>query len=402
MDNTATTKSTNWLFWLGFFVVIIVLALITTFAAIRGGQQLVNKNKTVIAQEDITDLPAPTPVIDLILNGQTHTVDEKTIGHLPTLTEKTLNEQKIQKNNEIAQLIQTEIDAAFEPALQNIPAFTDWYYSLTGEYSRYLTAVTGDMGDFLADKMHETIFKSANFSETINAKQQLFDTQLTQDFQESTSVLKQTLLDFLTQNALPAETPTVQVTSSKDETTNLLSVLDKHLAITSADIGKQVVAGLAGTAVGVVAVKGLGALVIKKTIAKVAGTSLFKTAGALLAKLAAKAAVKGGGAGAATVGGAAVCAPLGPGALACGAVAGIATWLLVDEAFIKLDEAINREAFEAEIRQAIIHQRDEIKRDLTTVYVNVFNERINAVSLDMSKHVENIQKTFIPADALRK
>ncbi|ALG66799.1 hypothetical protein [Beggiatoa leptomitoformis] len=389
MSNPAIFSKKNF-FWLGFFGILIVLGLFAIFASIRGSKQL--------AEQKTADKP---PLLTTIINGKTLPVSK--IGKLSPVIQSEIDTQRQQKNTALQLYIQQEIDNAFEPALQNIPRFTDWYYSLTGEYSRYLSAVTGDMGEYLADKMQETIFASAHLNSLLDTKQQLFDQHLTQQLQETSESLKQTLSNFLTQNELtPQAKNTNVIINDTEHNLNLISVLDKHLAITSVDIGKQVVSGLAGTAIGVVAVKGLGALVVKKTVAKVAGTSLFKTASVLLTKLMAKAAVKGGGAGTAAIGSAAICSPLGPVAVACGAVAGIATWLLVDEAFIQLDEALNRTAFEAEIRQAIINQREELKTALVSTYQTVFEQQLNMLGTDISQRIQQIEQKFVPAEAVRQ
>jgi len=163
------------------------------------------------------------------------------------------------------------------------------------------------------------------------------------------------------------------------ETLDLDALLTDRLAVTARDINRQLFSGLAATGTGVAVAKGLGAAVMKKTLIKVAGTKTFHFAASLLGKLAAKSAVKGSGvlAGAGT--GAALCSPTGPGAVACGAVGGLIAWLVVDKVAIELDEALNRDEFEADIHSAIDAQQAVLKEQLLMVYGRLLPGKLEAL-----------------------
>ncbi|WP_167623612.1 hypothetical protein [Paracoccus sp. AK26] len=100
-----------------------------------------------------------------------------------------------------------------------------------------------------------------------------------------------------------------------------------------------------------------GSKLIAKTVAK-------KASSQLAAKVAAKGAVKSGsvltGAGA----GATVCSFAGPAAVACGAGGALVAWIAVDAAVINIDELLNRDEFDADLRAMVDTERQRVKDTL--------------------------------------
>jgi len=60
----------------------------------------------------------------------------------------------------------------------------------------------------------------------------------------------------------------------------------------------------------------------------------------------------------------AVCAPGGPLALACAAVAGVVTWLGVDMALMAIDEALFRQSLRADLLEDLQAQRQHLRDEL--------------------------------------
>lgn len=58
---------------------------------------------------------------------------------------------------------------------------------------------------------------------------------------------------------------------------------------------------------------------------------------------------------------------------------GLIAWLLVDKAAIELDEALNRDEFEADIHAAIDAQQSALEAQLRQVYGRLLPGRLEAV-----------------------
>ena len=92
-------------------------------------------------------------------------------------------------------------------------------------------------------------------------------------------------------------------------------------------------------------------------LATVSSVIAAKLAAKIGVKAAAKGVAKGGGVLAGAGGGALACSWSGPGAIACGAIGGIAAWLITDAIVVNIDEYFNRDDFEVELRVLIDEDR---------------------------------------------
>ncbi len=142
-------------------------------------------------------------------------------------------------------------------------------------------------------------------------------------------------------------------------------------------------------------------LVAKNELKKVARTYKMGQAGVtiiltktimtkLLAKSGVKVVAKGGSflAGGAT--GLAVCAPSGPWAIACGAVAGTLTWVGVDFAVSKTDEILTREAFEAKLRHEIDRNKEALKSSMKKSYLEGINQVFSNIDSEIKRPIDRI------------
>lgn len=209
------------------------------------------------------------------------------------------------------------INAAFEPVYRAVPAFTDRHYSLLGEYTELAVAAAGqfevDIESRLAAGLSERI---ENVAREVD---EIFLNEYRRSLQEG-----------------------VEVAGDSLDLGHALGVVLTD-AIQRAAVTKPVAAG-AGVA-GFTGAKFLG-----KALAENIGSKIA-------AKVAAKGAIKGGSvlAGAGT--GTAICAPAGPATLVCGVIGAAATWIAADMVMIRLDEAMNRDEFVAQLREAIDEQK---------------------------------------------
>ncbi|WP_457675030.1 hypothetical protein [Thiolapillus sp.] len=344
-------------FWLGFFLVILVLALVAVLALLKGGRQLAEQQLSQVA-------PPVQKLLYLVLDGRYHVVPEDARLALSLALQEQLGLMQEDQQQWLEARIDSAVDAAFAPVHDRVGDFADWYYSLTGEYLRYAHAIGGDMGEYLREKLETMVFVPAALETNLDNLFDSLNTDIAGQLQQAEGRLTGNLELLFRDYARPlgAGEPLL------GDTLDLDALLAGSLAISRKDINRQLVSALAATGTGVAVAKGLGAVVVKKTLGKVAATKSFHLAASLLGKLAAKSAVKGGGvlAGAGT--GAALCSPTGPGAVVCGAVGGLIAWLVVDKVAIELDEALNREGFEADIHAAIDAQQTRLKQQLLEVY----------------------------------
>jgi hypothetical protein len=87
---------------------------------------------------------------------------------------------------------------------------------------------------------------------------------------------------------------------------------------------------------------------------------------------------------------AAVCAPGGPLALACAAVASAVTWLGVDMAMIAIDEALFRKKMRNELVEELQGQRQQLREELRS--------QLEQAAADFRSQTEQrIDKIFVPA-----
>ena len=363
MPTPRTKPSPSFMLWTGFFLVLITLAILTTYATLKGNQQLV-----ALQAETTPTVPAPKNLMQLIIAGQPYYLEPETASVLSVQFAQKLEQQQATALAQFNQQLDSKLDDAFRPALNRIPYFANWYYSLQGEYTRLASALVGNMGEYLSNQLQEQVFSE-------------LDTRLEQSFQqlnqEASTLLKQNFTQLLQDmqhliqqqgGGMPLANQTVTITQVTD-----FDALLGQVDLSQHTLGRQVASGLSavGAFAAVTMGKGLGSAVVKQSLAKTVGTKSFQLAAALMTKTAVKTAAKSGGALEAGAVGIAICSPSGPIALLCGSGAAVITWLAVDKVFLEADEALNREAFENDIKTTLLEQREMVKQQLKTAYQQV-------------------------------
>ena len=323
--------------WIGFFSTVILLALVSSFALINLGKQFAG-----------TEIPEHS-LLRVIIDGKTYHVPEDARAEVVAATTRIIQEQHAQISQGINRQIDHLLVEVFAPVHKKIPEFADWYYSLTGEYLLYASAIGGNTAGFLQEQLLQRVFRPARLEQSIDELPASVNSSLRQLLAESRQAVIGQLQSVAAALSIQ-EQPEVADVSAQLDLDPLLNIepdLNQKL------INRQLISVLAATGMGVTVGKGLGALMVKKTLTKITAGKSFLAASGLLAKLAGKSALKSGGSLGAAATGMVLCSPTGPGALLCGAVAGLAAWIAVDAAVINLDEMLNREAFEAESQHGL-------------------------------------------------
>jgi hypothetical protein len=221
--------------------------------------------------------------------------------------------------------IQPLLDIAFQPVYDRIKNYTNFHYSIRGEYTELVGAAVGTLEDDLERRLF------AGLSDRLNSVSSEMDKRFLQNYER---VLDERIK--MASDSVDLGDATLRATQD---------------AVQRVQVTAPVVA--ATTVAGAVSIKVISKAVAKKIVTKVA------------AKAAGKGLMKGGTALTGAGAGALVCAPAGPFAAVCGVGGAVVVWLTVDAVVIQLDEMLNREEFEQNLRDAIDDEKDRVRLVLT-------------------------------------
>lgn len=381
------SRAGRW-FWGGFFGVLLVLLAVSLLALLRGGSGWVQER---LAEGALP--PVLTEVVRVTLTpGESVYLDAQTLLKARVQVLTVLDERVEETRKGLAASVDAGLGPIFAAAEGQIPAFADWYFSLTGEYTRLAAAAFGDLADLLAERLDELVFGPAGTEQALDALTERLGAEAVSGVQDGAREVQGLLQRLARSQALPAEALAVTADWAPGE--RLGTELLPFAAISPEDIARHGAAASAGVAAGVAVGGKLGGAAVAKAATSLAAKPSAGAAAALLAKLGVKSAAKAGGAlGAAGSGaalGAVICtgtvagAPLSPAcALIGGAVSGVAAWLLVDKAVVEADEYLHRETFEAALREALAEQRAALTDELTGRYAEGAAAVLRALRSDL-------------------
>lgn len=244
------------------------------------------------------------------------------------------------------EMLRSTVEAGFDGVRSNVPTFLDWYYSLGAEYLRTANLLVGSGVSYLDEQLQRQLAAGDPLAPLNTAIAGLSGNRVLADAHERARAA--IFADCAP--ALPRDD--VAIVTVEERSATFLA----H-DLSAAAIGMETrlaAAGLsgvtAGALVGVVMAK-VGAKLVAKGIFTAAAEALVKIAGSKVISLGSGVLI---GAGTGAAGGTVVPgAGTTAGAIVGGLVGGIAVMLGVDFTLLKLDEAVSREAFDAEIMAAI-------------------------------------------------
>lgn len=337
-------EDNSFIFWSFFFITIILMGIF--YFIIMNKIETINKNKRIAFSE----------------NGRIAVSEE-----LVKRFEKTLpkNYKYIDKNiavnakNNIYDIIDEEIDGVFEPVYDQIPKFSDFHYSLSGEYTEIITALSGRISEsvqtYLFDRIRFENKLRYGINNIIKKSSEVFSKAIDSTYDDIREELDLDSEEFF--------------------------LLSRLVEISTDDMKKRftnyIIDGIRAGGV----VNGAGAGFVGALIAKKVGT---KVAAKISAKIATKLGIKiAGGAGAATTG-AAIGSFLGPAGTAIGGVVGgVAGWLITDKIIIEIDQFINEEDFKNELKQLVTQQKQKMKDTFKDLYGNYLDITADNMKNDM-------------------
>ena len=285
---------------------------------------------------------------------------------------KELNIISIEK---IQEKINISIDKAFEPLYPQIENFSEFHFSITGEYTELFTALFGEIDNILK----EQLFEPVNFDELLNNELENINNETLKIIKIEFKEMKNTM-----QNDMNLEDE--EITFLLEE---ILEISQEDMKYRMKDYTNNAFKGM-GLGIGT----GTG-IMITKVISKQIATTISK-------KIATKAAIKGGTKIASVAAGAALGATegllCGPAAWLCspaGAiVGGTIGWFASDKIVIEIDEYYHKEDFQQEIQNLIDTQKQATKNTLIKIYTNSMNqitsENQNSLSDMKNKMIKDI------------
>jgi len=257
--------------------------------------------------------------------------------------------------------IDKQVERLFAPVYQQIPKYTDFHYSLTGEYLEVGDALSGN----LAKSIKEKLFDSVNFDN--NYQNILTNIQMDAHTKVLTSV---TNINEASQKQLKLSNDEMKIFNQVSTVT-----IDDSMRRFN-DITHNILK---------IGALGAGAKFTTIVIAKVMGKKIAAT---ILAKVAVKSSAKalGIGGGAATGAAAGSIIP-GVGTAVGGIIGGLVAWFAVDKVIIEIDEVLHREEFEKELKMLISKQKALMKQEIKNNYAQL----LQLFSNDLQKNYQKLK-----------
>jgi hypothetical protein len=239
-------------------------------------------------------------------------------------------------------LVEGQIDRAFGQMESNVDGYLDWYYSLTGEYTRLAKLMTGDIEKYMEEKLVEKLKQQealqsvfAGLEVALAASQKAVDDVYQEDFRKILAENRLQVPEFGSRNIPGIASAQIRALPTHPDV----------IAMRSRVVGGAAAAGISAAIVG-----------------KIVSKAIFKAAAKTLSKVAMSKAA--GTAGGAVIGAAIGSVVPGIGTLIGAAAGGIIAGVIVDKGLLKLEEAISREDFKKEILGSIRESRDKFKSEL--------------------------------------
>lgn len=300
---------------------------------------------------------ADNRLFSVLINDQELMLDGATLREFNADLVRLTEQQRRQAEVALLRWGDQWLDQSFELAMDGVPDYMDWYYSMPGSYARLYHAVAGDLDAFMGERLSQHLLEQSGLQQRLET----FDEQLSARWQELAATQQRVVRQQLTglyahrqekpERALTASVPTLDIDRA----------LHQGFAASASDMRRWELSTQASVLAGAGT---LGLLLRRSLIPRLMNLAAVQSArravagfAARLAPRAAMAISAGGTAAVAT-------APSGPGALVAGSVAFLTaagTLVITDFALLKGEEALLRERKETEIRTELLATREAFR-----------------------------------------
>lgn len=321
---------------------------------------------------------APTAAMEVHFEGRQHRLHPLDGLRLEQRLHAHLEHHQQATEIRVREAIDQHLHAYFTTAHARIPEFADWYYSLSGEYTRLSWAILARTGLAEPEAMAATLDARLFGAEAPEAWLDQLHTSLAGLIAAEHREMHQSW-NLSTRQWLQQRREHGSTAPADSVTVDLEAFAVRMIGHESPELILRMTGAGSGAAIGG------GALLTRQLMRQAGQRSTAAAAG------------RAGGRVASRAGGASLgllaCAPTGPVALGCAAAAGLGTWLLADWTLLRLDEHLNRDELEAMLAETLHELEATIGDHLHSRYENAMLTRQTLLRAD-------IERTFVPARRL--
>jgi len=245
------------------------------------------------------------------------------------------------KINASKAILEDKINQSFIQIEYSVDNYLDWYYSLSGEYTRLAKLMTGEIESYMEEKLVEKLKQEQALKPLLAGLEVALanHSAITDEYQQDVKKI-------MANNRI--QVPEFGSDGIPGAASDRMLVLPTHFDLVS--MRSRVVGGAAAA--------GIGAAIVGKIVSK----GIFKAAGKALSKVAISKAA--GTAGGSAIGAAIGSVVPGAGTIIGGVIGGALAGVLVDKVLLKLEEEISRNDFKKDIVESIRDSRDKLKSEL--------------------------------------
>ncbi len=326
-------------FWWGFWVTILVLAIVYIGANLKRNALLIDANGEVsLTQEGALKFQQVLPEF---------------LGKQATLLD--VSQQQIHA------IIDRHVSIALAPVYAQVSTYADFHYSVIGEYTELSAALLSE----LPSTLQKTLFLDTRLAERLNTSLSHVETQSRHAISLALAQMDANLRLSLGLNKQDRQLLGKVITLTMNDVDARFSDTLNAIRVTST---------AAGTGTAVVAAK-WGSKMLLKSSGKVLGKTALKSLEV--------------GTGAAT--GAAIGSTLlpGVGTLIGGVIGATVVWFATDKIIVEVDEHLHREAFEASLMNVLKEEEQRIKSVWQQAYTQLLKD-INDTNTRRLNHLRPI------------
>lgn len=271
--------------------------------------------------------------------------------------------------DETMRTVDRGLDRAFAAAGTGIDAYLDWYFSFVGNYTRLGALVIPDLDQQMRKRFTALVFTESGFEQHVTGLSNEADGQLLDRIAQAAQSAGQRFAKDLELRPCLLEGLRLDALSGLER--------DKLRVAMSAAIALPLS-------------RAVPPLVVRAGEAVLARAAARQTVKAAASAAGAKVTQRGASVLLSSIAAGAACAPGGPLALACVAVAGVVTWLGVDMALIAVDEAVFRKSLRADLLEDLQAERSKLRDELRL--------KLERAAADYrSQAGRRIDQVFVPA-----
>ncbi|MEH6389621.1 MAG: hypothetical protein V7772_17315 [Pseudomonas profundi] len=303
---------------------------------------------------------ADNQVFAVLVDDQTLMLDGKTLDAFNVDLQRLGMQHQQALEQQMNAWVDQWLNDTFALALDAVPGYMDWYYSMPGSYTRLYYAVSGDLDVALGERLENQLLVQSGFEQQLAEFDRALTEQLHGLIGEQSRALREGLVQRYADRQVRAAAPRID----SERVIDVNSALDRAFGAGAGDIQRWKISSQASVVAGV----GSFALLARHAILpRLMRLGSVQAARQVIAGFAARLAPRM--AGAITIGGsaAAVAAPSGPGALVAGSIAfatAAGTIVVTDFALLKAEEAFLRDEQERQLRDELEVFRESTRAQL--------------------------------------